>query len=113
MVWIYGGSFVNGDSSYNNYGPDYLLEQDVIFASMNYRLGVFGFASTEDLSCPGNMGLKDQALALQWIQRNIKYFGGDPNRVTIFGESAGAASVSYQLQSSYSKGNKWEKKNFK
>lgn len=105
MVWIYGGAFVHGNSSYISYGPDYLLEKDVIYVSFNYRLGVFGFLSTEDLSCPGNMGLKDQVLALNWVQRNIKYFGGDPDRVTIFGESAGASSVSYLLQSTMTRGN--------
>lgn len=100
IVWIHGGAFTGGNSSYDLFGPDYFLEQDIIFVSFNYRLGIFGFLSTEDLSCPGNMGLKDQALALKWIQRNIKYFGGDHSRVTLFGHSSGAASVAYLLQSS-------------
>lgn len=106
MVWIYGGGFATGNSSYQIYGPDYLLDEDnIVFVSFNYRLGAFGFLSTEDLACPGNMGLKDQVLALKWVKRNIEHFGGDPNKVTIFGESAGSASVSYQLQSRSSKGN--------
>ncbi|KAF7281454.1 hypothetical protein GWI33_004745 [Rhynchophorus ferrugineus] len=95
MVWIYGGSFVFGSSEYKIYPPDYLIEKDVIFVSFNYRLGVFGFLSTEDLAAPGNWGIKDQILALKWVKNNIAHFGGDPNKVTIFGESAGAASVSY------------------
>lgn len=104
MVWIYGGSFINGNSSYQRFGPDYLLEQGVIFVSFNYRLGAFGFLSTEDLSCPGNMALRDQTLALKWVQTNIKYFGGNASLVTVFGESAGSVSVSYLLQSKYTKG---------
>lgn len=105
MVWIYGGGFLFGDSTYVNAAPDYLLEKDIVFVSLNYRLGIFGFLSTEDLACPGNAALKDQTLALRWVQRNIRYFGGNPNRVTIFGQSAGSASVSYLLQSYLSKGN--------
>ncbi|CAH1975195.1 unnamed protein product [Acanthoscelides obtectus] len=70
----------------------------------NYRLGIFGFLSTEDLVAPGNNGLKDQVLALKWVQNNIHNFGGNPNAVTIFGQSAGAASVSYLMQSPSAKG---------
>ena len=98
MVWIYGGAFIQGDSKYTTYGPDYFLEEDVVFVSFNYRVGPLGFLSTEDTNAPGNWGLKDQVLALQWIKDNIKYFGGDSNKITIFGESAGSASVSYLLQ---------------
>lgn len=105
MVWIYGGAFTDGNSTYYSYGPDYLLEQEVIFVSFNYRLGIFGFMSTEDLACPGNIGLKDQVLALTWVKRNIERFGGNPRRVTVFGQSAGAASVSYLLQTNLTEGN--------
>ncbi|XP_072396452.1 carboxylic ester hydrolase-like [Diabrotica undecimpunctata] len=104
MVWIHGGAFIHGNSSYDQYGPDPILDYDVVFVSFNYRLGVFGFLSTEDMAAPGNAALKDQNLALKWVQSNIKHFGGDPKKVTLFGESAGAASVSYQLQSKKSKG---------
>lgn len=99
MVWIHGGGFLLGNSSYVSAGPDYFLDEDVVFVSLNYRLGIFGFLSTDDLASPGNNGLKDQVLALNWVQQNIQYFGGNPNNVTIFGQSAGSASVSYLLQS--------------
>ncbi|KAK3877476.1 hypothetical protein Pcinc_017803 [Petrolisthes cinctipes] len=64
---------------------------------MQYRLGTLGFLSTEDEVLPGNLGLKDQTLALQWVQENIREFGGDPSKVTIFGQSAGAGAVHFQL----------------
>lgn len=65
---------------------------------------LLGFLSTGDTVIPGNYGLKDQLLALQWVHNNIKYFGGNPQKVTIFGQSAGGASVGYLLQSSRTKG---------
>ncbi|KAF5278664.1 hypothetical protein FQA39_LY00706 [Lamprigera yunnana] len=95
MVWIYGGGFGFGSSPYATNGPDFLLNEEVIVVTFNYRLGIFGFLSTEDEVSPGNYGLKDQILALQWVQDNIEYFGGNKSRVTLFGESAGAASVGY------------------
>ncbi|RZC41516.1 COesterase, Abhydrolase 3 and/or Peptidase S9 domain containing protein [Asbolus verrucosus] len=104
MVYIHGGGFINRYSPNEDSGPDYLLEKNVIVVTFNYRLGIFGFLSTGDLVAPGNNGLKDQVLALKWVRDNIKSFGGDPNRVTIFGESAGAASVSYHMQSPQSQG---------
>lgn len=67
------------------YGPDYLLDNDVIFVSGNYRLGALGFLSTEDRNAPGNFGLKDQAFLLQWVQANIEHFGGNKNSVSIWG----------------------------
>lgn len=69
-----------------------------------FFLGVLGFLSTEDEACPGNWGIKDQLRALEWVQENIQYFGGNPNNVTIFGESAGAVSVHILLQSSAAQG---------
>ncbi|KAI4456723.1 carboxylesterase [Holotrichia oblita] len=104
MVFIYGGGFKFGQSNQSIYGPDYLLEHDVIVVSFNYRVGAFGFLSTSDMASPGNYGLKDQIEALRWTQRNIKLFGGDPNSVTLFGESAGAASVSYLMLAPKAKG---------
>ncbi|XP_050307750.1 esterase B1-like [Anthonomus grandis grandis] len=97
MVWIHGGAFICGSNKTELYGPDYLMTQDIVLVTINYRLGILGFASFKDqsLGVPGNAGLKDQRMALKWVQNNITHFGGDPNNVTIFGESAGAASVHY------------------
>lgn len=75
------------------------MEKQVIVVTINYRLGVFGFLCTEDDASPGNYGLKDQIAALQWVQDNIASFGGDPNQVTLIGESAGAVSIMYLIQS--------------
>lgn len=75
------------------YGPEHLIEEDVIIVSLNYRVGALGFLSTGDANASGNYGLKDMILALKWIRENIANFGGDPNNVTIFGQSAGGAAV--------------------
>ncbi|XP_063697509.1 esterase B1-like [Culicoides brevitarsis] len=102
MVYIHGGAFMRGSSSILIYGPDYLLQKNIVFASFNYRLGALGFLSVpedENLNIPGNAGLKDQNLALKWIKENIREFGGNPDNITLFGESAGAASVHYHMMS--------------
>lgn len=105
MFFIHGGGFVEGAGILEvGVGPQFFMEYGVIMIAINYRLGPFGFLSTGDSIIPGNAGMKDQLLALQWVQRNIKYFGGDPEKVTIFGQSAGAASVSYLLLSPLSEG---------
>ncbi|KAG5882682.1 hypothetical protein JTB14_019683 [Gonioctena quinquepunctata] len=106
MVFIHGGGFMYGSNKSTYFGPHYLMSQDIILVAINYRLGVFGFLSLEDqsLGVPGNAGLKDQTLALKWIQKNIHNFGGDPHNVTIFGESAGGASVHYLTLSPLTKG---------
>lgn len=104
MVWIHGGGFANGCGNQEWYGPDYLVPKGVILVSINYRLAAFGFLSFANTECPGNFGLKDQSLGLKWVQQNISAFGGDPNNVTIFGESAGSASVHYQVLSPLSRG---------
>jgi para-nitrobenzyl esterase len=99
MVWIYGGGFVNGGSSPPVYAGTKFAEDDVIFVSFNYRLGRFGFfahpaLTQEAAGAPsGNYAILDQIAALQWVHDNIAAFGGDPGDVTIFGESAGGASV--------------------
>ncbi|XP_077326629.1 acetylcholinesterase isoform X1 [Lithobates pipiens] len=102
MVWIYGGGFYSGSSSLEVYDGRYLCHaENVIVVSMNYRVGAFGFLTLTPGSAdaPGNVGLFDQRLALQWVQDNIVFFGGDPRTVTIFGESAGGASVGMHVLS--------------
>ncbi|CAG7829375.1 unnamed protein product, partial [Allacma fusca] len=80
------------------------MDEDVVYVNPNYRLGVLGFLNTGDTAARGNMGLKDQVLALRWVKDNIQSFGGDPNNITIFGESAGGASVHYLTLSPSTKG---------
>ncbi|XP_013147739.1 PREDICTED: venom carboxylesterase-6-like [Papilio polytes] len=104
MVFIHGGGWMCGDATTQMYGPDYLLDRDVLLVAMNYRLGPLGFLSTQDEQCPGNNGLKDQQEALRFIQKIIHSFGGDKDSVTIFGESAGGASVHYHMLSKTSVG---------
>ncbi|XP_033067510.1 cholinesterase [Trachypithecus francoisi] len=101
MIWIYGGGFQTGTSSLHVYDGKFLARVErVIVVSMNYRVGALGFlALPGNPEAPGNMGLFDQQLALQWVQKNIAAFGGNPKSVTLFGESAGAASVSLHLLS--------------
>ncbi|XP_050327689.1 esterase B1 [Bactrocera neohumeralis] len=91
MVWIHGGGFLFGSS--NGTLPLSLISEDVIVVTLNYRLGAWGFLCLPEEGIWGNAGLKDQRLALQWVHDNISQFNGDPNNVTLFGESAGAASV--------------------
>uniref|UniRef100_T1P807 carboxylesterase n=1 Tax=Musca domestica TaxID=7370 RepID=T1P807_MUSDO len=93
MVWIHGGGFWFGNGNSDYYLPLSLVQEDVIVVTLNYRLGALGFISLPEEGIWGNAGLKDQRLALQWIQENIAQFNGDPNNVTLFGESAGAAAV--------------------
>ncbi|XP_075164678.1 esterase B1-like [Haematobia irritans] len=95
MVWIYGGGYHFGEASRDFYGPDYFMQKDVILVTFNYRLGIFGFLCFDDpdLDIPGNAGLKDQILALKWIKENIHNFNGDPDNITLFGQSAGAGSA--------------------
>ncbi|NXU75755.1 CHLE Cholinesterase, partial [Oreotrochilus melanogaster] len=101
MVWIYGGGFETGSTSLPVYDGKFLARVErVIVVSMNYRTSAFGFlALPGNPEAPGNAGLFDQRLALQWVQENIAAFGGNPKSVTLFGESAGAASVNYHILS--------------
>ena len=110
MVWIYGGGYVNGGSSPAVYDGSQFAKQGVVFVSFNYRLGRFGFfahpaLTAEAGSAPlGNYAFLDQIAALKWVQNNIAAFGGDPNRVTLFGESAGGGSVLTMMTSPLSRG---------
>ncbi|CAH1638812.1 unnamed protein product [Spodoptera littoralis] len=105
MVFIHGGGFFfgNGLAKFEN-GPDYLIEHNVVVVTMNYRLSALGFLALDIPEASGNMGLKDQALALKWVQENIADFGGNKDDVTIFGIGAGAASVEYHVISPLSTG---------
>ncbi|RZB39730.1 COesterase and/or Abhydrolase 3 domain containing protein, partial [Asbolus verrucosus] len=95
LFYIHGGGFIDGSSP--SFQTDLFINNDIVVASINYRVGVFGFLSTQDEVVPGNNGLKDQLLALQWVHDNIKLFGGDPEKITIYGQSAGSASCAYHL----------------
>ncbi|KAI1867813.1 uncharacterized protein JN550_006954 [Neoarthrinium moseri] len=96
MVWIHGGGFTSGSSAVPFYTGKYLAEQDdVIVVSLNYRLNIFGFPGAESFPS-NNLGLLDQRLAIEWVRDNIANFGGDPDRIILFGQSAGGSSVGYQ-----------------
>src|SRR5215813_3122463 len=108
MVWIHGGALLVGES--DDYDPVRLVRHGVVLVSMNYRLGVLGFLAHPALTAEspdhasGDYGIMDQQAALRWVRRNIRSFGGDPSRVTIFGESAGGLSVHTHLASPLSAG---------
>jgi len=110
MVWIHGGGFFGGSGSQAGTDGTRLTRQGVIVVTLNYRLGVLGFFAHPELSAEspakasGNQGILDQIAALRWIKRNIAAFGGDPDRVTIMGESAGANSVAVLVASLLAKG---------
>ncbi|KAK6338519.1 hypothetical protein TWF730_002582 [Orbilia blumenaviensis] len=102
-VWIHGGAFTGGSGARDTYNTSYIVQQasqagtPIIAITINYRLGIWGFLGGREVAGTrnANLGLKDQRLALHWIQENIRAFGGDPFKVTIFGESAGGASVNW------------------
>jgi para-nitrobenzyl esterase len=108
MVWFHGGAFFLGES--DDFGPAPLVDEDVVVVTVNYRLGLAGFLAHPALTAEssyggsGNYGLMDQQAALEWVKRNILFFGGDPRNVTIFGESAGGLSVHTHLASAGSAG---------
>uniref|UniRef100_A0A3Q3DQY9 Carboxylic ester hydrolase n=2 Tax=Hippocampus comes TaxID=109280 RepID=A0A3Q3DQY9_HIPCM len=113
MVWLFGGAFLIGGSMGTNIldlatklydGQEIADRGNVIVVTLGYRVGTLGFLSTGDSLLPGNYGLWDQHAAIAWVHRNIRAFGGDPDNITIFGESAGGASVNFQILSPYNKG---------
>ena len=110
LVWIHGGGFGYGYSNQAEYDGDHFVQKGLVYVDLNYRVGAFGFLALPDLTqesphkSSGNYGILDQIAALQWIKRNISAFGGDPDNVTIFGESAGSISVSVLTASPLGKG---------
>ncbi|KAJ5551589.1 hypothetical protein N7461_006287 [Penicillium sp. DV-2018c] len=105
MFWIHGGAFTGGAGSDPTMdGGNLASRGDVVVVTINYRLGALGFLALDDGKTNGNYGLADQITALEWVRQNIQDFGGDPNRITIFGQSAGAASVRALLASPKARG---------
>jgi para-nitrobenzyl esterase len=109
FVWIYGGGFSSGSAACAIYDGEDMAKRGIVFVSINYRVGPFGFMANPELSkeqnnASGNYGILDQITALQWVQKNIAAFGGDPGRVTIGGQSAGSISVNALLASPLAKG---------
>ncbi len=109
LVYFYGGGFIAGDGSEPRYDGESLSRRGIVSVTVNYRLGVFGFMAHPELSkesphhASGNYGLLDQSAAIKWVKQNIAAFGGDPNKITIAGESAGSFSVSAQMASPLSR----------
>jgi carboxylesterase type B len=100
MVFLPGGRFIEGAAGVDLYDGEALVTRgNVVYVSVNYRLGVLGFLVTDEIN--GNFALRDQRLALQWVQDNIEFFGGDPSQVTLFGESAGGISVTGESDSGF------------
>ncbi|XP_044728520.1 juvenile hormone esterase-like [Chrysoperla carnea] len=104
LVFLHPGAYYKYSGISYFVGPEYLLDKDIVLVTINYRLGALGFISTGDEFAPGNNGLKDQVMALRWVKQNIKAFGGDPNKITLSGYSAGALSVGLHLVSPMSRG---------
>jgi len=110
IVWIHGGGFQSGSGSVPLYNGSAMAKKGVIFVTINYRLGLFGFLALPELShesghdASGNYGLLDQIAALKWVKNNIAAFGGDPNNITIDGQSAGAFSINYLVATPLAKG---------
>jgi para-nitrobenzyl esterase len=110
MVWVFGGGFVDGSASLPIYDGEALARKGVVLVTVNYRTGVFGFLAHPALATEsphrsaGNYGILDVIAALRWLKSNVAAFGGDPNRVTVFGESAGASVLDMVLVSPLSEG---------
>jgi carboxylesterase type B len=102
LLNIHSGAFMYGWG--HEFGPEILMDRDIIWITINYRLGAFGFLDTEDEVVPGNMGLKDQSMALRWVKENIAAFGGNPESITLTGTSAGGCSVHFHYLSPWSRG---------
>ena len=103
-VWLHGGAFMFGSGAACWFGPHFWMVHEIILVTINYRLGPLGFLTTDDKTAAGNQGLRDQVMVLNWVKANIGKFGGDPDKVTIFGEDSGAASVTLMAMSPLAKG---------
>jgi len=97
VVYIHGGGLIGHDSRYEIYGPELYMDHDVVLVTLNYRLSSLGFLSLGTEDVPGNQGFMDQQMALKWVADNIAAFGGDPESVTLVGQSAGAWSAYYHI----------------
>lgn len=104
MVYFFPGGFYVFSAQSKFFGPEYLMDKDIVLVTVNHRMGALGYMSTGDALAPGNLGFKDQVEALRWVQRNIAAFGGNPNSVTLFGYSVGGTSVLSHLLSPMSSG---------
>jgi para-nitrobenzyl esterase len=110
LVWIYGGGFMSGGSNVPIYDGEAMAKKGIVFVSINYRVGIFGFFAHPDLTkespahASGNYGIMDQVAALKWVQKNITAFGGDPKNVAIAGQSAGSMSVNCLVATPLAKG---------
>jgi para-nitrobenzyl esterase len=110
LVWIYGGGFMSGGSAVPIYDGEAMAKKGIVFVGINYRVGIFGFFAHPELTkesgnnASGNYGLMDQVAALQWVKKNISEFGGDPENVTIAGQSAGSMSVNCLVASPLARG---------
>jgi len=102
IVYLHPG--LNNDGSNENFQPNYFMDEDVVLVIPNFRLGVFGFLSTHDKNAQGNMGLRDQVLALKWVKENIEQFGGDSGRVTVMGSGSGGEDAFLHTLAPPSKG---------
>ncbi|CAL8100204.1 unnamed protein product [Orchesella dallaii] len=102
IVYIHGGFFHNGGGAF--WRPNYFMDEDVVLVTLNYRLNSLGFLNTGDGAIRGNMGMKDQTMALRWLKENVEVFGGDPNKITVLGESAGGCAAHLHMFSKMSQG---------
>lgn len=119
-MWIHGGGFSAESSTYEYYGPKYIVDHGIVVVTLNYRLGPFGkeffffsnvtnqilvgFLTTDDDVIPANLGFKDQLFALEWVNKNIELFGGNSSHVTLVGESAGSMAVGMHLMGPWPNG---------
>lgn len=104
IVFIFGGGLYKGSNTDDRYNARYLVQKEVLVVTVNYRVGAFGFLCLKTKEAPGNVGLKDQVAALRWVKENIATFGGDPDSVTLHGESVGGNSISLFILAQKAKG---------